>query len=477
MLLSSHHRVPASAGGAARSVPAVSRARVSHAQLSQPTTPQEHPRHRRSRPVVALAARCSSTAAPRTPPKWPQHRQRCPVAARSSAAAAPVPAPLTEAEKAVPVESTRVAVVGSGPAAHSAAIYLARAELSPLVLEGTFQTASGPGGQLTTTTVVENYPGFPGGIQGYELCERFRAQSKEHGARLVEEKVYRVDFSGAQFGLPLVLWTEETPGVPKRRVEAETVIIATGAAARRLPIPGAGEGEGGYWQRGVSACAVCDGALFRDGRVAVIGGGDTAMEEAMFLSRFVKSVTVVHRFAELEASKVMARRARGNPKISFLLQSEVVRLEGDGESLQRAIIKDGAAGGKTHELAIDALFFGVGHSPCVEFLDRQLRLDEAGYIWTAPDSSATSVPGVFACGDVADRRWRQAVTAAGSGCIAALEAERLLNKRDTVEVHSSVDEDDGDGGAGAAAFASASAAAAAAAAKQRKGEGAGASAT
>jgi len=378
---------------------------------------------------------------------------------------------LAALEAQVPVEQTRVAVIGSGPAAHSAAIYLARAELSPLVLEGTFQTASGPGGQLTTTTIVENYPGFPGGIQGYDLTERFRKQSEEHGARLLGEKVYRVDFSGASRGLPLVLWTEEEEGVPKRRVEAETVIVATGAAARRLPIPGAHEGEGGYWQKGVSACAVCDGALFRGGKVAVIGGGDTAMEEAMFLSRFAEEVTVIHRFAKLEASKVMARRARGNPKIRILYESEVERLEGDGQALTTAVVKDNSAegGGKSSDLAIDALFFGVGHSPCVEFLDGQLRLDEAGYIWTAPDSTATSVPGVFAAGDVSDRKWRQAITAAGSGCMAALEAERRLASLHAVEVHSSMDEDEEGGASGAFAAAARQAQAAAQAPQGQKG--------
>jgi len=378
-----------------------------------------------------------------------------PRAAKASSSAS-----LAAAEAALPTETARVAVVGSGPAAHSAAIYLARAELSPLVLEGTFQTASGPGGQLTTTTRVENYPGFPGGIDGYELCERFRAQSAEHGARLLQEKVYRVDFSGAAArgrGGPLVLYTEERPGVPLRRVEAEAVVVATGAAARRLPIPGAGEGAGGYWQKGVSACAVCDGALFRGGHVAVVGGGDTAMEEALFLSRFAESVTVVHRFPRLEASAVMARRARGNPKVHFLLESEVVALAGDGASLQRATVRDtsAAGAGREREIALDALFFGVGHSPCVEFLDGQLRLDEAGYIWTEPGTSRTSVSGVFAAGDVADRRWRQAVTAAGSGCVAALEAERLLGARDAQAAgggsRSSAEEEEGDNGPGGGA--------------------------
>jgi thioredoxin reductase (NADPH) len=403
----------------------------------------------RSATVAAAAAAATSRASPPlsrhplrplpSPPRagraTPTPRSKIPRTPRAPAA------PLTPAEAALPVETTRVAVVGSGPAAHSAAIYLARAELQPLVLEGTFNTASGLGGQLITTTIVENYPGFPGGIQGYELTERFRAQSEEHGAQLIGEKVYRVDFSRAAFGGPKVLFTEEEPGVPKRRIEADAVIIATGAAARRLPIPGAHEGEGGYWQKGVSACAVCDGALFRGGKVAVIGGGDTAMEEAMFLSRFTEEVTVIHRFAKLEASKVMARRAKGNPKIKILFESEVERLEGDGESLQRAVVKDNSAAGagKTHDLAIDALFFGVGHSPCVEFLDGQLRLDEAGYIWTAPDSTATNVPGVFAAGDVCDRKWRQAITAAGSGCMAALEAERRLANLQSAQAGASVD--------------------------------------
>jgi thioredoxin reductase (NADPH) len=307
-----------------------------------------------------------------------------------------------------------VVIIGSGPAAHTAAIYAARAELSPVLFEGYMAGGVAAGGQLTTTTDVENFPGFPEGIQGPELTERFRAQSARFGTTIHTETVNRVDLSRRPFRYV----TDEREG------EARTLIIATGATAKRMPIPGAGDGE--LWQKGISACAVCDGALpaFRNQPLVVIGGGDSAMEEATFLTRYGSRVYIVHRRDELRASRIMQQRALDNPKIEFLWSHAVTRALGTEflDAVQVLDLKSNAE----RTITAAGLFFAIGHTPNTAFLDGQLELDDTGYILTRPDSTATSVEGVFAAGDVQDKKWRQAITAAGTGCMAALEAEHYL---------------------------------------------------
>jgi thioredoxin reductase (NADPH) len=296
-------------------------------------------------------------------------------------------------------------IIGGGPAAYTAALYAARANLTPLVIEGFAH-----GGQLMITSDVDNYPGFPEGILGPELMTHFRAQAERFGARFVSDDVTRVDFSGPVHRV----WVGDTEYL------ARAVIVATGATARQLGL----ESERARHGRGVSYCAVCDAAFFRQSRVIIVGGGDSAMEEAMFLAKFADSVTVVHRRTELRASKIMQDRARANPKISWELGYIVEEVLGDGRVTGVRIRP--AAGGEARELPADGLFVAIGHDPTTELFRGILDMDEAGYLTRPGDSTATNVPGVFAAGDVADHVYRQAVTAAGSGCAAALDAERWL---------------------------------------------------
>jgi thioredoxin reductase (NADPH) len=298
-----------------------------------------------------------------------------------------------------------VVIVGSGPAGLTAAVYASRANLRPIVIEGI-----GAGGQLMLTTDVENYPGFPDGILGPELMLKFREQAERFGAEFVTADADRVDFTTSPFGV----W------VGAREFRSRAVIVSTGATARMLGLPN----EQRLLGHGVSTCATCDGFFFREKPIAVVGGGDSAVEEATFLTKFATKVTIIHRRDELRASKIMQDRAFANPKIEFLWNSVVEDVIGNGavESLQ---IRD-AVTGAVSTLDVDGLFVAIGHDPTTALFRGHLELDDDGYVVTAPDSTQTSVAGVFACGDVQDHVYRQAVTAAGSGCMAAIDTERFL---------------------------------------------------
>ncbi len=304
-----------------------------------------------------------------------------------------------------PGERARLVIVGGGPAGYTAALYAARAELAPVVVAG-LQA----GGQLMLTTDVENYPGFPEAVTGPELMERFQKQAERFGARVLLEDATKIDLSARPFRV-------ETEG---RMLAAEALILATGASAKWLGLPS----EQRLQNRGVSACATCDGALYRGKPMAVVGGGDTAMEEALFLTRYATRVTVIHRRRELRASRIMQERALGNPKIEFVWDAEVDEVLGD-EFVTGVRVRDVTTGEK-RELAVEALFIAIGHEPNTSLVAGQLELDPVGYVKAEPGSTRTSVEGVFACGDAIDPTYRQAVTAAGTGCMAAIDAERWL---------------------------------------------------
>ncbi|MCL7042999.1 hypothetical protein MKW94_006636 [Papaver nudicaule] len=314
------------------------------------------------------------------------------------------------------LKTSRVCIIGSGPAAHTAAIYAARAELKPILFEGWMANDIAPGGQLTTTTDVENFPGFPTGILGHELMDNCKKQSLHFGTEIFTETVNKVDFSKR----PFKVFTDS------KTVEADTVIVATGAVAKKLKFLGSEE----YWNRGISACAVCDGAapIFRNKPLAVIGGGDSAMEEANFLTKYGSKVYIIHRRDVFRASKIMQNRAMTNPKIEVIWNSAVVEATGGDKGSLGGLKVKNLVSGATTDLEVSGLFFAIGHEPATKFLDGQLELDSDGYVVTTPGTTLTSVKGVFAAGDVQDNKYRQAITAAGSGCMAALEAEHYLQE-------------------------------------------------
>ncbi|MDL4843134.1 thioredoxin-disulfide reductase [Aquibacillus rhizosphaerae] len=301
----------------------------------------------------------------------------------------------------------KVVILGTGPAGLTAAIYLARANMNPIVIEGIE-----PGGQLSLTTEVENFPGFIDGIMGPELINNMRKQAEKFGAVFKNGWVTDVDLSKKPYKL-------QVNGIGE--IETESLIISTGASAKMLNIPGEKENVG----KGVSTCATCDGFFFRGKKVVIVGGGDSAMEEASFLSKFASEVEIVHRRNELRASKIMQSRANENEKISWSLNKTPIEVKSEDNKVRGLVVKDNETG-EEELIETDGLFIAIGHNPNTEFLKGQLDTDEVGYLQVVPGTTETNIPGVFACGDVQDKKYRQAITAAGTGCMAALDVERYI---------------------------------------------------
>ncbi|CAI6081039.1 unnamed protein product [Clonostachys chloroleuca] len=316
---------------------------------------------------------------------------------------------------------SKVVVIGSGPAAHTAAIYLSRAELKPVLYEGFMANGTAAGGQLTTTTEVENFPGFPKGIMGQALMDDMRAQSERFGTEIVTDTVTKLDLSSRPFKYSTEFNPDETH-------TADTVILATGASARRLNLPG----EDKYWQNGVSACAVCDGAvpIFRNKPLFVIGGGDSAAEEALFLTKYASHVNVLVRRDVLRASKTMANRLLANKNVTVHFNSVGKEIRGGDDGLMSHLVVKNVVTGEDKVHEANGLFYAIGHDPATALVKGQLDVDEDGYVITKPGTTETSIEGVFAAGDVQDKRYRQAITSAGTGCMAALEAEKYLAERE-----------------------------------------------
>jgi len=308
----------------------------------------------------------------------------------------------------------QLAIIGTGPAGFTTAIYAGRANLNTVIFEG-----NQPGGQLTITTEVENYPGFPEGVQGPEMMELFRKQAHKFGASSIYEHVVKVDFSKR----PFTLWSDRGT-----EYTADAIVVATGATARRLH----GKGEEIYWGHGISACATCDGFFYRDQKVFVIGGGDSAMEEAVYLTHFAKSLTIIHRRQGFRSSQIMLDRAKKNPKIDFMLDTVIDEFLGEETngipSLTKIRVKN-VLTGEMREVPADGVFYAIGHIPNTDIFKGILDMDENGYLIVKGDSTYTNIPGVFAAGDCADHVYRQAITAAGTGCRAAIDAERWLGEQ------------------------------------------------